>query len=342
MLPAHAQFSTDRAHIQVSLSHTNLQGFIPLSNPNAMRVVIEEALSNLNRVIHAVYTERGLCRINFGIIKYMMKQYVWGFLLNLVVFGQIVTQEDVIRNRSIVPDPQNARPVLETGLEINQNAMKMGADGSMVWLLYSANKMTPGYKRVKPYTVLKNGEVTLETYPLFVPGPPLSSNRDYDLYIQNPRGYFFVESESGMRFLMRDGRFKKDPSTQYLVTVSGQHRVLSEDLTPIQIPNADIYVTHSGDIIAGGEPIATLRIVLVSDLNQLDIVDGMRLYADSEFIRVVPPHQRLIQQGFYEGSAVPKALPPDTRGIYRHIYLSSSYAAKRNIRMMKNSIRLNP
>lgn len=273
----------------------------------------------------------------------MIKHCFWGLSLSLVVFGQIVTQESVIRNQAIVVDPNNSRPVLDRALATNQNAMHQSGEGILVWIKYSSNMMTPGYKRVKPYSVLEeDGSMRVKAYNLFVPGPPLSSNRDYDLYIQNPRGYFFVESESGRRFLMRDGRFKKDPSTQYLVTVSGQHRVLSEDLTPIQIPNADIYVTHSGDIIAGGEPIATLRIVLVSDLNQLDIVDGMRLYADPEFIRVVPPHQRLIQQGFYEGSAVPKALPPDTRGIYRHIYLSSSYAAKRNIRMMKNSIRLNP
>gem|GEM_PF-1831002 len=48
VLSGHAQFSTDRAHIHVSLNHTNLQGFIPLSNPNAMRVLTEETLKNLD------------------------------------------------------------------------------------------------------------------------------------------------------------------------------------------------------------------------------------------------------------------------------------------------------
>ncbi|MBD97255.1 hypothetical protein CL648_00410 [bacterium] len=271
----------------------------------------------------------------------MINQCLWGLVLSLSVFGQIVTQEDVIRNRSIVPDSGNNQPVLDRGLAVNQNAMKMAGEGVMVWTLYSINKMTPGYKRVKPYSTLENGLVQLKTYPLHVPGPPVASKRDYDVYIQNPQGYFLVESVAGNRFLMRDGRFKKEPKTSYLITVSGQHRVLSEDLTPIQLPNSDIYISHTGVIIGNSGPIATLRIVSVSNLNALEIVDGIRLHTDPEFITSVPPHERLLKQGFYEGASVPKSLPPDTRGIYRHIYLSSSYSAKRGIRMMKNIIRVN-
>lgn len=279
--------------------------------------------------------------MNFGIIKYMIKQCLWGFLLNLVVFGQIVTQESVIRNRAIVADPDNSRPVLDRALATNQNAMHQSGEGALVWIKYSSNTMTPGYKRVKPYSVLDNGSMHVKTYNLFVPGPPIASGRSYDVYIQNPKGYFFVESQSGMRFLMRDGRLKKDPETGHLVTVSGQHRVLSEDLRAIELPDANIYITHYGEVIANGKSVATMRIVSVSDFNQLNILDGMRMYTDPEFIFVVPLNQRLLKQGFYEGSAVPKALPPDTRGVYKHIYFSSSYSAKRTIRMMKNSIRLN-
>lgn len=273
----------------------------------------------------------------------MIKHCFWGLSLSLVVFGQIVTQESVIRNQAIVVDPNNSRPVLDRALATNQNAMYQSGEGILVWIKYSSNMMTPGYKRVKPYSVLEeDGSMRVKTYNLFVPGPPIASGRSYDVYIQNPKGYFFVESQSGRRFLMRDGRLKKDPETGYLVTVSGQHRVLSEALTAIELPDADLYITHTGELIANGNTIATLRIVSVSDSSQLAILDGMRLYIDPEFLVVVPLNQRLVKQGFYEGSAVPKALPPDTRGIYRHIYFSSSYAAKRNIRMMKNSIRLNP
>jgi len=271
----------------------------------------------------------------------MIKRFLWGFIISLAVFGKITTEESVIRNQSIVSDPNNQRPVLDPGLKINQDGMAVGSDGVMVWILYSANKMTPGYKRVKPYTILENGTPRVEAYPLHVPGPPIASNRDLDVYIQNPQGYFLVEAKSGTRFLMRDGRFKKEPESKYLITVSGQNRVLSEDLKPIELPNADLYITHSGEIIANGESIATLRIVSVSDTNQLNIIDGMRMYTDPDYIVAMPLNKRFIQQGFYEGSAVPKALRPDTRGIYQRIYLYSSHSAKRGVRMMRNSIRLN-
>jgi flagellar basal-body rod protein FlgF len=125
----------------------------------------------------------------------------------------------------------------------------------------------------------------------------------FDVAIET-QGFLSVMDEASREiFLTRDGRLQPN-SDGVLVTQTG-HTVLDDERAPItlDLENAqDLVINRDGTLVQGGEVIARLGILDVTDRSQLT-KQGDNLFRADE-AALVQPEELVLRQGFLEASNV--------------------------------------
>jgi flagellar basal-body rod protein FlgG len=175
-----------------------------------------------------------------------------------------------------------------------------------------ANTDTPGFKAdylslnlVKPPAGLSAGSVRqddfgpmIRFYTDFSAGELRATGNHLDFALEGD-GFFAVETPQGVQYT-RKGNFavNKDGT---LVTQEGLP-VLG-DAGPIQIEGDDIRCDQEGNLYAGDEQAAKLRIVRIEDKTKLE-KSGESLFRLKDGGAVAPAEGTFVRQGFLEGSNV--------------------------------------
>lgn len=175
-----------------------------------------------------------------------------------------------------------------------------------------ANTDTPGFKAdylslnlVKPPAGLPAGSVRqddlgprISFYTDFSAGEFRATGNNLDFAIEGD-GFFAVETPEGVQYT-RKGNFtvNKDGT---LVTQEGLP-VLG-DAGPIQIEGEDIRCDQEGNLYAGDEQVAKLRIVRIEDKTRLE-KSGESLFRLKDGGVAAAAEGAFVRQGFLEGSNV--------------------------------------
>lgn len=135
------------------------------------------------------------------------------------------------------------------------------------------------------------------THTDFSQGSLEGTGRDLDLALDG-QGFFVVEAD-GQRCYTRDGRLTRD-AAGYLVTATGQHRVLDVDGAAIHVgADGPVSVDQTGTVHSG-DGAARLAVVLPEDRNAL-VKAGDGLYRPVSDAAEQPAPAR-VMQGFLESS----------------------------------------
>jgi flagellar basal-body rod protein FlgF len=140
----------------------------------------------------------------------------------------------------------------------------------------------------------------------FTPGSLQPTGNPFDLAIEGD-GFFTVETPVGM-LLTRNGHFKLGTDGS-LLTAEGYP--VQGDNGSVVIPNADklqqssITVNEAGEVVAGHDPIARLRVVNVDRPDLLQKDHEALFVPNAGQVPVNVPHDQLhVRQGFLEESNV--------------------------------------
>lgn len=95
----------------------------------------------------------------------------------------------------------------------------------------------------------------------FSQGGIKSTGNTLDLAIQGD-GFFRIRTPDGERYT-RDGRFIRDAAGQ-MVTVDG-YQVLSKSGQPIKIPDGELSISPTGDVIVDGQAVAQIGLAAFKD-----------------------------------------------------------------------------
>ena len=158
------------------------------------------------------------------------------------------------------------------GLYTAVSAMIAGANKQALNAHNTANLTTPGFKQVfttmqefqktDVYKIVENnqhvfqesigtlglGVMTTETRTKFSEGALQATNQPLDFAIRGD-GFFLIMTSAGERYT-RDGRFIRD-ANENLVTIDG-NKVLDSSGNAIQIPDGEISVNPSGEVLING------------------------------------------------------------------------------------------
>jgi flagellar basal-body rod protein FlgG len=111
----------------------------------------------------------------------------------------------------------------------------------------------------------------------FEPGSIKTTTRELDLALLNPKGFFAVKTENGIRYT-RDGEFYINDKG--VLTNKNGYIIMSKSDKPIKIigTNNKISFSEKGDVYIGENLISTLKIVDFKDRNNLK-KEGKSLFA---------------------------------------------------------------
>ena len=138
-------------------------------------------------------------------------------------------------------------------------------------LAYKIKDNSEGYRLAKRTGVHNPGVKIGEGYTDFSQGPLKSTENTYDLALTD-KGFFAVEftnkqGETSVKYT-RDGNFTLNESGE-LVTQDGDY-VLGEDDQPVTIdPTKDTQINVQGQVIQGGQVVATIKVTDFEDYNYL-------------------------------------------------------------------------
>ncbi len=174
-----------------------------------------------------------------------------------------------------------------------------------------ANISTPAYKKDKMSVetvkfrnpsadaesfddILNNQAKVSNTVIDFEPGSIKTTTRELDLALLNPKGFFALQTENGIRYT-RDGEFYINNNGE--LTNKNGYLVLSKNDKPIKIigTNNKISFSENGDVYSGNNLISTLKIVDFKNRNNLR-KEGKSLFVyngkNSDIYRVKDPQVR--------------------------------------------------
>jgi flagellar basal-body rod protein FlgF len=155
--------------------------------------------------------------------------------------------------------------------------------------------------------MLGGGVMAAANHTKFEQGPMNASSNPFDLAVQGD-GFFVVRDQSDSsadRFrLTRDGRFVRDNSGRLVSATTGMP-VMDAANRPIVIADdAQVQIGADGSIRQGGQIVAQIQLLAVSDTSRLSKLGHGMFVAPSEVIAGRNRATGQIRQGMLEGSAV--------------------------------------
>jgi flagellar basal body rod protein FlgG len=184
------------------------------------------------------------------------------------------------------------------------------------YMFYTINLDTPGYIETGVYNSRsKDGVIFNRPFYRWRSGPPTTTGRDFDFYVDGAgRAFFAVQMPTNIAYT-RDGRFVLD-SSRRIVTMSGNYPLLGQD-GHIYIPEySEVSVSAAGMIYADGEPIDRIRVVVFNSKSDMT-PDNIETFNNAFFLltKEIPfntdPKNYKIVQGMLHRNNVLKAINGD-------------------------------
>ena len=142
---------------------------------------------------------------------------------------------------------------------------------------------------------IKSGLRSGGTYTDFSQGGLQSTRLELDIALQG-EGFFQIDVDGKTNYT-RDGRLTRDPEG-YLITQTGQHRLLDTEGQPIHLPVGTVNFNSQGGISVNNERAGQLAISRFDDPLSLQKV-GQNMYAADESAKVLGAtasvHQRFLE-----------------------------------------------
>lgn len=138
-----------------------------------------------------------------------------------------------------------------------------------------ANMRTTGYRAERLKADFKTGTMDLTPTLNLADGSIRTTGHALDVAIQGPG--FFVVGVNGQPMLTRNGQFHLDANRQ-LVDAAG-HPVMGAS-GPITLAHGNVHIDGKGQIVDGGNPVDSLRIVGIGSPDGLrEMGDGLYTYS---------------------------------------------------------------
>jgi flagellar basal-body rod protein FlgF len=150
----------------------------------------------------------------------------------------------------------------------------------------------------------------------FSQGAMEETKNPLDIALDNKKGFFVVQDENGNEFLTKDGHFKLSPEGtiiatdgKMLVGTDGIINVGKEFITDSTNTNASssvsIHITDNGEIYANENPVGSILVTQVDNLESLECVSGADFIATSDTIASqLNKNDVKLHQGWLENSNV--------------------------------------
>ena len=158
----------------------------------------------------------------------------------------------------------------------------------------------PWYMTVPVLDDVRGGLRNGGTHTDFSQAALLQTGQDLDVALQG-EGFFSIEVDDQTQYT-RDGRFAREPGTDYLITAAGRQRVLDETGEPIYLPAGEVNITTRGTIFVNGERTAQLAVTRFTNPRDLRKV-GQNAYSASPSA-AKQPAGALVRQKSVETSGV--------------------------------------
>ncbi len=245
------------------------------------------------------------------------------FLLGYLIVTTVLTADPQFQNTIIneikpEPLPWEVRDVLQRYVPENKlkfveipsvdyrpviSAQRANEEYFNLYLLYTANTQSPGFRVTKSNKVYFKNEVISIPYRDWSTGPAVETDRKLDFYIDGRESFFVVELPWGRHGYTRDGRFDIDQNGRLVMLTYG-FPVLGEN-GYIYLPNREVVVDSKGQIFDRKIHIDTLNVITFTRLQPLRNLNDTIFYLDSaddeESLRDRDAHIGLLQ-GAYENS----------------------------------------
>lgn len=187
------------------------------------------------------------------------------------------------------------------------DGLRAGADALRYWQRRQevlannlANTSTHGFRGERVFArLLADGTVVPEAETDWRPGQMTATGNPLDFALGG-EGFLMVATEDGER-LVRGGSFRLDADGA-LVDASGAP-LLNEQGNAVVLPPGRVTVQNDGMVLVDGRHLATLRVVVPADMDQVQHDGGTRFRTEGALIDVAHDDRR-VMQGTLEESNV--------------------------------------
>jgi len=269
---------------------------------------------------------------------------VISFLLALILIPslnsamRIFSMDDVINTQTVKKDDFSKYQTYDKVTTAAYDGMDASLRQYLTYYSYTMNQKTPGYKRASYANYWDGKRLTQKRFIQPEVGPIIHSRNPFHAYIQG-HGYLYAKTPQGMGFTS-DARMERDQETGKLITLAGGYDVMGIDDQPIILESYNIYIATTGEIFDNDTKVGQLKFVRPYTFNEVHSFNNVLFYTPTKNLETVPKEELVIRGSYFEAAAVPVGLSVGESGIYQHIYKSSTYVAKRNIRALRRSVRL--